>query len=401
MAKQIAAVIGTGQTRFKTHFADKTYVELVQDAARLAMDDAGVTPEEIDAIVFSMAPTQFMGVNDCERWALSHVWGKGKPFMRVHTGGATGGSAFQTGYFHVASGVFRTVLVVGADRVAETPDAQHVLNLIWDRFYEHDFALNTVTMTALAAQRYMHRYGTTEEQYARVVVRARRNGLGNPFAHLKGEITVDDVMNSPRVAYPYKRFDICPRSSGAAAMVLSNLDVAREKCARPAFVNGVSSITHSVFMGDRMGLWSETDFEDHDGLNIAARECYRQAGITDPTSQIQVAELYDPFSTFQFPQMESLGFCGRGEGAAISDAGGWDLDGDIAVSPSGGTLCTNPIGVTGLVRAIDAANQIMGKAGANQVKGVRNAVATAIGGSTQFFTVSMLGDDHVARKGLQ
>lgn len=401
MAKQVVAVIGTGQTRFKTHFPDKNYVELVQDAAKLAMDDAGVEPDEIDAIVFSMAPTQFMGVNDCDRWATAHVWGTGKPFMRVHTGGATGGSAFQTGYFHIASGVFRTVLVVGADRVAETPDAQHVLNLIWDRFYEHDFALNTVTMTALAAQRYMHRYGTTEEQYARVVVRARRNALGNPYAHLKGDISVDDVMASPRVAYPYKRFDICPRSSGAAAAVLSNLDLAREKSSRPAFVNGVSSIAHSVFMGDRMGLWSDTDFEDHDGLYIAAREAYRQAGITDPKSQIQVAELYDPFSTFQFPQMESLGFCGRGEGASISDAGGWNLDGAVAVSPSGGTLCTNPIGVTGLVRAIDAANQIMGKSGANQVKSVRNAIATAIGGSTQFFTCSVLGGDHVARKGLQ
>src|SRR6202034_1848067 len=134
-------------------------------------------------------------------------------------------SAFHGGWLNIASGQARTCLVVGADRVAETPDAQHILNLIWDRFYEHDFALNTVTMTALAAQRYMARYGTTEEQFARVVVRGRKNAMGNPFAHLKGDITVDDVMNSPRVAYLYKRFDICPRSSGAAAVVLSNLDV--------------------------------------------------------------------------------------------------------------------------------------------------------------------------------
>jgi acetyl-CoA C-acetyltransferase len=397
MAKNVVTLIGAAQTKFKTHYADKTYVELAQDAAKQALDDAGMEPGEIDAVVFSMAPTQFMGVNDCDRWATSHVFGTGKPYMRIHAGGATGGSALQAGYVHIASGVYRTVLVVGADRVAETPDAQHILNLIWDRFYEHDFALNTVTMTALAAQRYMARYGTTEEQFARVVVRGRRNALGNPFAHLKGNITVDDVMNSPRVAYPYKRFDICPRSSGAAAVVLSNLDVAKQKCARPAFVNGVSAITHSVFMGDRMGVFSETEFADHDGENIAAYEAYRQAGITDPSSQLQVAELYDPFSTFQFPILESLGFCGRGRAAAISDAGGWDLDGQVAVNPSGGTLCTNPIGVTGLVRIVDAANQIMGKAGQNQVPDVHNAVATAAGGSTQFFTVTVLGDDHVAR----
>ncbi len=396
MAKEIVAVIGAGQTKFKTHYADKSYVELAQEAAKLALDEAGMEPGEIDAVVFSMAPTQFMGVNDCDRWATEHVFAKGKPFMRIHAGGATGGSAFHAAYLHVASGVYRSVLVVGADRVAETPDAQHILNLIWDRFYEHDFALNTVTMTALAAQRYMARYGVTEEQFARVVVRARRNAMGNPYAHLKGEITVDDVMNSPRVAYPYKRFDICPRSSGAAAMVLTRLQVAKGKTTRPAFVNGIGAITHSVFMGDRMGVYSETEFADHDGENLAAQHAYRQAGITDPATQIQVAELYDPFSTFQFPSLESLGFCGRGRAAAISDAGGWDLDGQVAVCPSGGTLCTNPIGVTGLVRHVDAASQIMGKAGQNQVKGVKNAVATAIGGSTQFFTVTMLGDDHVA-----
>jgi len=396
MAKEIVALIGAGQTKFKTHYADKTYVELCQDAAKLALDDAGMEPGEIDAVVFSMAPTQFMGVNDCDRWATAHVWGAGKPFMRIHAGGATGGSALHAGYIHIASGMYRSVLVVGADRVAETPDAQHILNLIWDRFYEHDFALNTVTMTALAAQRYMSRYGTTEEQFARVVVRARKNAMGNPYAHLKGDITVDDVLNSPRVAYPYKRFDICPRSSGAAAVVLANLDVAGRKSTRPAFVNGVSAITHSVFMGDRMGVYSETEFSDHDGEHIAAHEAYRQAGITDPASQIQVAELYDPFSTFQFPMLESLGFCGRGRAAAISDSGGWDLhSGHVAVGPSGGTLCTNPIGVTGLVRVVDAANQIMGKSGGIQVKGVKNAVATAAGGSTQFFTVTVLGEDHV------
>jgi acetyl-CoA C-acetyltransferase len=395
MAREIVAAIGTGQTEFKRHHADKTYVELAQSAAMAALENADLHPDEIDAVVFSMAPTQFAGVNDIDRWAIEHVWGAGKPFMRVHTGGATGGSAFHAGYFHVASGQYRTVLVVGADRVAETPDAQHVLNLIWDKFYEQDFALNTVTMTALAAQRYMHRYGVTEEQFARVVVRSRSNAIGNPYAHLKGDLSVADVMASPRIAYPFKRHDICPRSSGAAAVVLANLEVASRKCTRPAFINGVGAITHSVFMGDRLGFWSDTEFADHDGCILAARHAYRQAGITDPVREIDVAEVYDPFSSFQFPQLESLGFCGRGCAAEISDRGGWDMDGMVAVNPSGGTLCTNPIGVTGLVRHIDAVLQIMGSAGRNQVPRASNAVATAIGGSTQFFTVSVLGADHV------
>src|SRR5262249_41301078 len=145
MSRNRVAVIGVGETVFKTDIPDKTYVELAQEAAKSALDDAGLTPQEIDAVVFSMAPTQFMGVNDVDKCAVDSVWAAGKPFMRVHTGGATGGSALHAAYSHVASGVYRAVLVVGADRVSETPDAQHILNLIWDLFYEHDFALNTVT----------------------------------------------------------------------------------------------------------------------------------------------------------------------------------------------------------------------------------------------------------------
>lgn len=393
MKRQNVAVIGTGQTAFRSRYDEKTYPELVQEAALLAMRDAGVGHEQVDAVVFSMAPTEFMGVHDCEKWSVDYTWARGKPFMRVHTGGATGGSAFQAAYSHIASGQYGTVLVVGADRITETPDAQFVLNLIWDRFYEHDFALNTVTMTALAAQRYMHKYGTTEEQFARVVVRARRNALNNPSAHLKGDITVDDVLNSPRVSWPYKLFDICPRSAGAAAVVISREDLARDRCARPAFVTGTSGVSNTVFMGDRMGPNAETDFADQAELAIAARECYAQAGITDPMRQIQAAELYDPFSTFQFPQLESLGFCERGSAQRLSDEGAFDMDGAVAINPSGGTLCTNPIGVTGLVRVADAARQVMGRAGAMQVRNAHNVLATAIGGSTQFFTVTMLSDE--------
>jgi acetyl-CoA C-acetyltransferase len=395
LAERNVAVIGVGETAFRTHHADLTYVELAQQATLDALNHAGMTPEQIDAVVFSMAPTEFAGVNDADKWAVDSIFGAGKPFMRINTGGATGGSAFHAAYSHVASGLYRTTLVVGADRVAETPDTQHILNLIWDRFYERDFALNTVTMTALAAQRYMHRYRTREEDFAEVVVRARRKAARNPKAHLKAPITVAEVMASPRVSWPHKRADICPRSSGAAAIVLCDEATARKsKRPEPAWVKGCAAITHSVFMGDRMGFWSDTEFADHDGFALAARTAYRKAGIVDPAKEIDVAEIYDPFSSFLFPQLESLGFCGRGDAGRLHHQGAFDdSNGIVAANPSGGTLCTNPIGVTGLVRIADAALQIMGEAGAMQVKRARKAVATAIGGSTQFFTCTVLGDD--------
>lgn len=387
------AVIGTGQTVFRSHHPDKTYADLAQQAVVAALRDANMEPGEIDAVVFSMAPTEFMGVNDADKWAVDYIWAAGKPFMRIHTGGATGGSAFHGGWLNIASGQARTCLVVGADRVAETPDAQHILNLIWDHFYEHDFALNTVTMIALMTQRYMTMHGLTEEQCARVVVRSRANALNNPFAHLKGQITVDDVIKSRPVSTPYKLFDICPRSSGACAIVLASEEVVREKCTQPAFVHGIGGIANTVFMGDRMGPHADTEIGDFAELAIAARECYRQAGITDPLKEIKVAELYDPFSGMQFPKLEALGFCKRGAAPALSDQGAFDMNGAVAVNPSGGTLCTNPIGVTGLVRHADAAKQVMGRAGAMQVKGVERALASAVGGSAQFWALSVLGAD--------
>jgi len=395
MPKNRAAIIGVGETVFRKHHPDKTYVELAQEAAVKALADAGLTMDAIDAVVFSMAPTQFMGVNDADKWAVDSIFAAGKPFLRVHTGGATGGSALHAGYAHVASGMYRAVLVVGADRIAETPDAQHILNLIWDRFYEHDVALNTVTMTALSTHRQMHFHGTTQEQFARVVVRARRNAMKNPHAHLKGIITIDDVMRSPRVAWPYKLFDICPRSSGAAAVVVAHEDIAKEVCSRPAFINGIGAIANTVFMGDRMGPSADTEMSEIPEAAYAGREAYAQAGITDPIRQIQVVELYDPFSSTQFPQLESLNFCKRGEAARLSDEGAFEPGALLTVNPSGGTLCTNPIGVTGLVRVADAALQVMGKAGEAQVPGVRNALATALGGSVQFATCTVLGADSV------
>lgn len=395
MAKNRVALIGVGETVFRNDASDKTYVELAQDAAKAALDDAGLGPDEIDAVVFSMAPTQFVGVNDVDKWAVDSVWAAGKPFMRVHTGGATGGSALHAGYAHVASGMYRTVLVVGADRVTETPDTQHVLNLIWDLFYEHDFALNTVTMTALSTQRYMHKYGTTEEQYARVVVRSRHNALNNPYAHLKGDITIDNVMSSPRISWPYKLFDICPRSAGAATVVLANEEITNRHCSRPAFINGIGGLASTVFMGDRVGPYADAELSDEAEFVVAGKEAYAQAGITNPIKEIQVVELYDAFSSMQFPQLESLGFCKRGQAQKLSDEGAFDMGALLSVNPSGGTLCTNPIGVTGLVRVADAALQVMGKAGEAQVPGVQNALATAVGGSVQFVNCTILGADYV------
>ena len=391
---ETVAVVGTFQTPFKTHHPEHTFAEQTQIAAAGALQDAGMTPDDIDAIVFSLAPTHFMGVADADRWSIDYIFGAGKPMMRVHTGGATGGSAVQAGYNLVRSGLYRSVLVVGAERIAETPDAQDVLNLIFDVFYERDMPLSTNTTVGLWATSYLQRYGFTQEDLARVVVRARRNALKNPNAHLKGDITVDDVMASKMISYPLKLFDICPRSSGSAAMILGNLEMAKRYRARPAFINGAASRTTTYWIGDRMTPSTDFDFADFTVAETTARECYRAAEISDPLKQIQVTEFYDPYSNMTPLHLERLGFCASGTALRLERDGYWNVEGGaVAVNPSGGTLCTNPIAVTGLVRAIDAANQVMGTAGAMQVSNVRNALSSAVGGIAQFFNCTVFGDE--------
>lgn len=389
-----AAIVGVGETPYRTR-VEENYVELAQRAAMAALRMAGMTPADLDAVVYSMAPTDFMGVTDADKWALSAVGARGRPFMRVHTGGATGGSAAMVGYYHVASGLHDVVLVVGADKISETPDAQFILGLIWDPFFERGFGLNTVSFGALEAVRHMDMYGTTEEQMAEVAVRSWRRAMGNPNAHLKGEITVEQVMESRRLAWPLKLYDCCPRSSGAAAVVVVSERVARDRGLDSAWINGVGAAANTVYIGDRLGANKQTDFGELDEVRLAIRKAYRQARIDNPLRQVDVAEAYSPFTIYEIQNAEALGFCDRGNGGPAIAEGQFDVGGDVVLNPSGGTLCANPIGVTGLVRVCDAALQVLGRAGGYQVPGASVAVATAAGGSSQFHACLVLGREPV------
>lgn len=392
---ETVAVLGTWQSHFKVRHPELTFVEQAQEAAAGALNVCGMTPDAIDAIVISLGPTAFMGVADADRWTVDHIFGAGKPVIRVHTGGATGGSAVHAGYWLVRSGLFRTVMIVGAERISETPDAQKVLNQIFDPFYEKDMPLQTITSVALMATTYMQRHGVTQEDVAHLVVRQRRSAMNNPHAHLKGDISIADVMASPMIAYPLKLFDCCPRSSGGACMILGNMDAVRAHQPNPAFINGVGGISDSNWIGDRIVPTSEADFIDWKLMAVAGRECFRRAGISDPINEIQVAEMYDAFSIQGLTQLEQLGFCSSGTAFRLEQDDVWDVGGQVAVSPSGGTLCTNPIAIAGLVRAIEAANQVMGKAGGHQVKNVRNAISTSVGGIAQFLNCTAFGNDYV------
>ena len=393
-------IIGVGQTDFVTRRTDVTFPELVREGAEIALRDAGMTMDDIDAVVFPLAPDALIGVGNGERWCVEALGAQGKPFMRINTGGATGLTAVQAGYIHVASGMFDRVLVTGGDRVSESVSAQSVLNKMWDVAYERLYPLNTITMLAMSAQRYNDRYGADERDQARVTVKARRHAALNPHAHLRTQIDEDEVLATRMVSWPLRLGDLCPSSTGAAAVVIASEDVIAESGRTPAWIRGIGQNSEVFWMGDRVGPEAEGDHADAVALEEAINRAYGQAGITNPPSQVDVAEIYAPFSSVELHVIEAAGLCGRGEAFKRIAAGDFALgSGTTVVNPSGGTLCTNPIAVTGLVRAAEAALQVTGRAGDRQVEGADVGLATAIGGDHQFYAAMVVANhlEEIAR----
>ena len=164
------AIIGVGLTRCSSWRRDVLYPELVYEATSAALQDAGVTPKDVEAVVYgSMDP--FDGVNAPEKWnvdACAAAGMLGKPYMKISTGGTTGGSTALAAYYHVASGLYDVVLAVASQRVGESLEAQLVLNTAVDPVYERGFGVGAITIGAIQACSHMHLYGTTEEDLARI-----------------------------------------------------------------------------------------------------------------------------------------------------------------------------------------------------------------------------------------
>jgi acetyl-CoA C-acetyltransferase len=378
-------IIGIGQSNFTARRNDASYPDLVREAVVLALKDAALELDDIEAVVYSLSPDSMVGIGNAERIGVDAVGAKNKRFLRINTGGATGISSVISAYYHVAAGACDVVLTAGADKVGECGDSQTVLNKIWDPTYERQLPLGTITMLAMSAVRYMHKYGMTEEDMARVTVKNRMHAAKNPHAHLRKETTIDEVMASRLIAWPIKLMDCCPQSSGGGAMVLASEKYIRDRNLEAVWITGVGHCSETYYLGDRMGRGFIADHADAYALKRSFERSYAMAGIRDPQKQVDVAELYAPFSNTEYHSIEATGLAGLGESVAQLRAGRFSLGGEIPVNPSGGTLCTNAIAVTAMMRAAEIALQVWGRAGERQVPGAKLGIASGNGGDHQFF----------------
>jgi acetyl-CoA C-acetyltransferase len=375
------AISGIGQTHHKAKRADVSIAGLVREAVDRALADAECTLRDVDAIVLGKAPDMFEGVMMPELYLADALGAAGKPILRVHTAGSVGGSTAIAAAHIVMSGVHKRVLTVAFEKQSES-DAMWALSPKIP--FQPQLTAGAGGYFAPLIRAYIRRSKAPDEIGMQVAIKDRQHGLKNPYAHLRMKgMDVAMVRDSPMLWDPIRYLETCPSSDGACAMVLTAEELATPTA---AWVHGLSTRSEPVIFAGR-------DQVNPQAGRDCAREVYRQAGITDPKKDLQTAEIYVPFSWFEPMWLENLGFAAEGDGWKMTESGATALGGALPINPSGGVLCSNPIGASGMLRFAEAAMQVRGQAGEHQVDGARRAMGHAYGGGSQFFAMWVVGKE--------
>lgn len=382
MAKQPAAVIGVGQTHHRAQRKDVSMAGLCREAIDRALLDANMTLDDIDAIVVGKAPDLFEGVMMPELFLAEALGAAGKPLLRVHTAGSVGGSTAIVASSLVQAGVHKRVLTVAYEKQSES-------NAMWALSVPVPFNMPVHAGAggyfAPHVRSYIRRSEAPTHVGAIVAAKDRTNALKNPYAHLREEKTVEQVLASQMLWDPIRYDETCPSSDGACALVIVDEDTAKSS-ANPAWI-------HGTVMRSEATTAAERDQVNPQASRDAAAALWKQAGITSPIDEIDAAEIYVPFSWFEPMWLESLGFAEEYAGWKLTESGATAMDGKIPVNCSGGVMSSNPIGASGMLRFGEAALQVRGAAGEHQVDGARRALGHAYGGGSQFFAMWVVGSE--------
>lgn len=375
------AIVGIGHGKFGVR-SDASLRELVFEAVKACLDDAGLTLKEVDSMVTGVAGDEFALNVQPSAQVHDYIGFYPKPNFRVEGACATGSVALRTGWMNIVSGLADVVLVVGVEKMTEVPTsvATEIMGRAGDAIWEYPFGTTFPGYYAMIANAHMAEFGTTEEQMARVAVKNHYYGNLNPFAHMQKEITLDKALTSFTVAYPLKLYDCSLITDGAAAVLLASGDRAKAISKKPIWMAGLGLATDTMRLGDRERLTSLLATRE------AAKAAYKMAGVGP--ADIDMATVHDCFTIAEIVAYEDLGFCERGEGGKLIEAKETYSDGRIPVNVDGGLKAKgHPLGATGVSMAIEMTKQLRGEAGQRQVKNPEIGLTHNVGGSGQIALV--------------
>lgn len=353
-------------------------MELAHQASVLALAQAGLKPSDVDGLFVVVMDDSLSGLTLAETLGIH---------PRFLDNNRTGGSSFQVHAMLAAlaldAGLCDVALIAyGSNQRSSTGKLlQSSRPSPWESPYK---PLRPISSYALAAARHMHQYGTTKEQLGAVAVAARQWAALNPEAFVREPLTMDDYLKARLVADPFGVRDCCLVTDGAAAVVLTRAERAKDLSRRPVYLlGGAQAMTHRE-------IASMPDLTVT-GLAEAGPRAYAQAGVGP--QDIDVVELYDAFTINPILFLEDLGFCEKGEGGRFVEGGRIAPGGELAVNTNGGGLsCVHP-GMYGLFTIVEAARQLAGDAGERQVPEAKLAIAQGNGGELSHEALVILGSE--------
>jgi acetyl-CoA acetyltransferase len=355
-------ITGAGLSRFGK-FPDQTGVDLAIDAITDALDAAHLSPKDIDAAFVGAAGSFGLG----QRVMVALGRG-GIPIFNTENACASSGAAFYLAQLAIRAGEYQRCLVVGAHSYSSQPSGGASALMAT----EPEFAtgLTLPGLYALIARRHMADYGTTPEQMALVSVKNHDHGALNPRAHYRMPVTVAEVLASRMVADPLTLYQCCPRTDGAAAVVISGVPGETGPRVRACAFSS----------GDVDGA-ADANGWGIDLLTRTAQAIWDASGVTP--SDVNVFEVHDAFTIGELASYEALGLCGLGESGRLIEGGTTRLGGAQVVNPSGGLLARgHPVSATGAAMLAEITLQLTNRAGAHQVPGARLGLAETMGGGT-------------------
>ena len=366
-------IASVAMTRFGTR--PESLPDLMAEAAHRALASAGL--DRPDALVVStMNPEEFIGEGNFASYVATYLGLARTPSLRAETATSSGAAALFTAFAAVAAGVYRSVLVVGGEKMTHlgTPRVSELISRSIDP-YERSYGATMPALAGLVTRAWMASTGATLRDISQVAVKNHANGARNPWAHFRQPVTLDAVMASRMVADPLRLFHCCPISDGAAAVVV----VAERAPVRIAAIGQGS---------DYLALRYRDSFTGFRASQEAARAAYRMAGFGP--ERVEVAELHDAFAPFELLSMEDLGLAPAGKATRMLAHGETALDGRLPVNPSGGLKARgHPLGATGLAQVVELFWQLTGQAEGRQVE-ARVGLAQSIGGLATTNWVTLL-----------
>jgi len=364
------AILGVGQTPVREHW-DISIRDLAVEAGRMAMVDAEIA--KVDAIyVGNMTSGRISQQRQLGALVADYLGQWGVEAVKMEAACGSAASAMRQGILAIASGEMEAVLVIGVEKLTETPFRQTTAALATaaDADYEFVHGVSFVGLNALVMRRYMYEYGYDRHDFAPFALNAHANGAKNPNAIFRTAIDRKTFDNGRIVADPISLFDASPIGDGAAALLL----VAADKAPHAIRVSGSAASTDTLAIHDREDpLWLNA-------AEISAGRAYKQAGIGP--DDVDLFELHDAFSIMAALSLEASGFAERGKGVRLAQDGEILPDGRIPICTLGGLKARgHPVGATGLYQLVEATLQLRGDAGAAQIDGARIALTQNIGGS--------------------